>query len=166
MTEGGRILLPWSKSCFVCGEQNPEGLRARLYKVGDVVETEFRPRPAHIGWSGVVHGGLIATVLDELMTWAAIVDRRQAFFAVDFGIRFKAPLVPERPYRVCARVVGARRILDAEGWVEDENGSTLATATGRYFPAPAARLAAFHQEMVWTPECLDLSEVFTGRPND
>ena len=160
MNDPGRIRLPWSKSCFVCGENNPQGLHAAMYKVGDLVEMEFRPRREHIGWNDVVHGGLIATVLDELMTWAAIVDQRQAFFAVDFSVRFKAPLAPETPYRVCARVSGARRILDAEGWVEDAAGTVLSTATGRYFPAPAARLAAMHQEMVWEPGCLDLRDVF------
>ena len=163
MTDPARTRLPWSKSCFVCGESNPEGLRAALYLAGDVVEMEFRPRPAHVGWSQVVHGGIIATVLDELMTWAAIVARRQAFFAVDFGIRFQAPLTPERPYLARARVTGERRILEAEGWVEDAAGKVLSKATGRYFPAPAARTAAFQHEMVWAPGCLDLRDVFGPR---
>ena len=56
--------LPHTRSCFVCGEANPLGLNLRFETDGRIVHTKFRPRPEHAGFRGVVHGGLIATVLD------------------------------------------------------------------------------------------------------
>jgi acyl-coenzyme A thioesterase PaaI-like protein len=161
-----RIRLPWSRSCFVCGEANPQGLRAEIYQVGDLIEMIFTPRRELVGWAEVVHGGLVGTVLDELMTWAAIVRERRAFFAVDFSVRFKAPLPPEKACLVRARVTGSRRqFLETESWVEGVDGTVFARGTGRYFPVPAGQLNAFRHDFVWHPSCLDLREVF-GLPSD
>jgi acyl-coenzyme A thioesterase PaaI-like protein len=155
-----RILLPWSRSCFVCGEANPQGLQARIYKVGDVVEMAFVPRQELVGWSDVVHGGLIGTVLDEVMTWAAIVGGRRGYFAADYAVRMKRPLAPGTECMVRARVVGSRRqILDTEGWVEDQSGVVFASATGRYLPVPPERLAAFRHDFIWRDDALDLRSV-------
>ena len=49
MAPSHRKPLPWSRSCFVCGEDNPLGLRARSFLVGDQVELEFSPRPEYAG---------------------------------------------------------------------------------------------------------------------
>jgi acyl-coenzyme A thioesterase PaaI-like protein len=162
MTSGqsGRILLPWSRSCFVCGEANPQGLHARIYKVGDIVEMEFVPRQELVGWSNVVHGGLIGTVLDEVMTWAAIVGGRRGYFAADYTVRMKKSLAPETACLVRARVNGRRRmIVDTEGWVEDQSGSVVATATGKYMPVPPERLTALGHDFVWGDDILDLRSV-------
>ena len=51
------------------------------------IELAFRPRVEYAGWNAVTHGGLIATVLDEVMTWAAIVESDRACFAADFSVR-------------------------------------------------------------------------------
>jgi acyl-coenzyme A thioesterase PaaI-like protein len=159
-----RTRLPWSRSCFVCGEANPQGLRAEIFHVGDLIEMEFVPRPELVGWRDVVHGGLIGTVLDELMTWAAIVHGRRGYFAADLSVRFKAPLSPGHACLVRARIAGARRqVLDAESWVEDPAGTLFARGSGRYLPMPGADLAGLHSDFVSGPGCLDLSDVFAPR---
>jgi len=159
-----RIRLPWSHSCFVCGDANPQGIHAQIFKVRDLLEMTFVPRREFVGYANVVHGGLVGTVLDELMTWAALVEGRRAFFAADFAVRFKAPLPPEQACIVRARATGSRRqIMTTEAWVESEAGIVFARATGRYLPVPPAQLAGFHQDFVWTPDCLDLRSVFAGQ---
>ncbi|MBN2370944.1 MAG: PaaI family thioesterase [Vicinamibacteria bacterium] len=156
-----RTLLPWSRSCFVCGESNPQGLRARLYQVGDTTELSFVPRPEFAGWSNVVHGGLISTVLDEVMTWAAIVFGRQGYFSAEFNVRLRKPLPPETKCVARARVLGERRrILDAEGRLEGADNTLFATAKGRYLPVPPGKMAEFRHDFVWSEECLDLRSVF------
>src|ERR1041385_3913787 len=60
-------ILPHTRSCFVCGEANPAGLRLRFETDGQVVTARFTPRPEHIGFKQVVHGGIVATLLDEIM---------------------------------------------------------------------------------------------------
>ena len=53
--------------CFGCGDANPIGLRLRYRSEGDRLVTEFTPGEAHQGWPGIVHGGIIATLLYEVM---------------------------------------------------------------------------------------------------
>ena len=53
--------------CFACGSKNPIGLKLEFHFEGDDYVTAFEVRPEHQGWTGIVHGGLLATALDETM---------------------------------------------------------------------------------------------------
>ncbi len=53
--------------CFVCGNNNPIGLKLAFRFEGEEYSTEFEVKPEYQGWMGLVHGGLLATVLDEVM---------------------------------------------------------------------------------------------------
>ena len=53
--------------CFACGERNPIGLKLQFRFEGDDYVTAFEVRPEYQGWAGIAHGGLLATVLDEVM---------------------------------------------------------------------------------------------------
>ena len=54
-------------NCFGCGADNPIGLRLQYRREGDAVVTEFTPGDEHEGWPGIVHGGIITTLLYEVM---------------------------------------------------------------------------------------------------
>ena len=53
--------------CFACGSKNPIGLKLEFHFDGDDYVTAFEVRPEYQGWAGIVHGGLLATALDETM---------------------------------------------------------------------------------------------------
>lgn len=61
----------WNK-CFGCGESNPGGLKMKFKWDGQSAIAEFTPGEMHAGWPGVVHGGLLATMLDEAAGWSAL----------------------------------------------------------------------------------------------
>ena len=55
--------------CFACGAENPHGLRLSGFRrEGDDYVVEFTPQRHHQGWQGITHGGIAATILDEVMT--------------------------------------------------------------------------------------------------
>src|SRR3974390_3387866 len=66
--------LPHTHSCFVCGESNVVGLKLRFQTDGRVVHGRFTPRAEHVGFREVIHGGIISTLLDEIMVWACVVQ--------------------------------------------------------------------------------------------
>jgi len=66
--------LPHTRWCFVCVESNPRGLNLRSETDGRTVQLRFLPRPEHIGFAQTVHGGIVASVLDEVMVWACAVQ--------------------------------------------------------------------------------------------
>jgi acyl-coenzyme A thioesterase PaaI-like protein len=159
-----RILLPWCRSCIVCGEDNPIGLRARCFKVGESVQLPFETRSEYAGWSNVMHGGFIATVLDEVMTWAAILASNKPCFAADFNVRMQETLSANTSCTAVSRLLKARRrIFDVEGSLADVEGRVYARATGRYMPVPHERAAHFRDDFITSDECLDLRHIF-GRP--
>ncbi|BAF60896.1 MAG: PaaI family thioesterase [Pelotomaculum sp.] len=58
---------PDENMCFGCSPQNPVGLKLKFEQDGDVCRSYFIAGPVHQGWRGIVHGGLLATLLDEVM---------------------------------------------------------------------------------------------------
>src|ERR1041385_7818493 len=69
--------LPHTHSCFVCGDSNPIGFNLRAETDGRTVRAHFVFGTGHVGFKNVVHGGLTATLLDEIMTWACAVKTKR-----------------------------------------------------------------------------------------
>jgi uncharacterized protein (TIGR00369 family) len=149
--------LPHTHSCFVCGESNPGGLKLRFQTDGRQVTARFTPRPEHIGFKGVIHGGLLATVLDEIMVWACAVQTRRFAFCAELNVRFVQPLAPGEEAQVTGELVENRRdrIFTARGTVRNLAGQTLAEGTGKYMPIPREQLPPMFAELVGGGEWLE-----------
>ena len=128
--------LPHTKSCFVCGEANPLGLKLRFETDGKIVRAEFTPRPEHTGFKQTVHGGVLATVLDELMSWACAVQTKQWGYCGELNVRFREPARPGSTLIASAEMVENRRgkIFAAKSELRTQDGTVLVTATGKYLP--------------------------------
>jgi uncharacterized protein (TIGR00369 family) len=145
--------LPHTHSCFVCGESNPIGLNLRFETDGHIVRTRFTPRPEHIGFKEVVHGGIIATLLDEIMVWACLAQTKRFAYCAEFTVRFLNPLQPGQETLATAELVANRRdrIFEAKAELHDGAGKLLATATGKYLPVKALELADMSTDLVGDP---------------
>ena len=128
--------LPHTLSCFVCGESNPLGLQLRFHAHGGEVHAEFIPRPEHLGFKGVVHGGLQATVLDEILVWACAVATGRFGYCAELTVRFQRPVRPGEKLSVRARLVENKRdrIHIAEAEIRNESGEICSTGSGKYLP--------------------------------
>jgi uncharacterized protein (TIGR00369 family) len=129
--------LPHTHSCFVCGESNPIGLKLRFETDGHIVQTRFVARPEHVGFRQTVHGGLIATLLDEIMVWACAVGTKRFAFCAELNVRFQNPLRPGEQVLATAELLQNRRgkIFEAKGELRSAAGELLlASATGKYLP--------------------------------
>jgi acyl-coenzyme A thioesterase PaaI-like protein len=128
--------LPHTKSCFVCGESNPLGLKLEFETDRKIVRSVFTPRPEHTGFKQTVHGGVLATVLDEIMSWACAVQTKQWGYCGELTVRFREPARPAQPLIVMAELVENRRgkIFEAKAQLCTQEGTIVATATGKYLP--------------------------------
>jgi uncharacterized protein (TIGR00369 family) len=134
--------LPHTAGCLVCGRQNPHGLKLSLHvdESTGVVSVVFTPRPEHIGFEGIVHGGILATVLDEAMVWAATWAGKRFCVAGEMTVRFRKSAGVGRVLRVEAKVGSSRaRLIQTTGVVADDAGGVIADATGKYVPVPPER---------------------------
>ena len=136
--------LPHTDGCFVCGEANAAGLKLRFTTDGKIVETRFTARADHIGFQQVIHGGIISTVLDEIMVWACAVQTRQFGFCAEMTVRFNHPLRPGTEVIATSELVSNRRgkLFEAKAELRDAQGLLLASATGKYLPIKETELPA------------------------
>ena len=126
-----------------------------------VVELPFEVPESFAGWRTAAHGGLIATVLDEVMTWAAIVGSQKPCYAAEFKVRLLKPLPPGTACVAAARMTQDRkRLFLTEASLKDADGKTLfATAEGRYMAVPKEKMNEFRDDFVSDDTCLDLKDV-------
>lgn len=124
--------LQGTKNCYVCGEDNPAGLKVRfdINESGRTAVGRFLPRKEHEGYENIVHGGVIAAVLDEAMVKLAWHCGIPAVSA-EITVKFKAPAAPGDDLRVFSRIKNAAgRLIEAEATVS-RGPVVVAEATGK-----------------------------------
>ena len=150
------IELPHSKSCFVCGSRNPIGLKLRFQTDGKIVRARFTPEPAHNGFINVIHGGLLATVLDEVMVWGCAVQTKQFSYCAEMTVRYVSPARPGEEIIAEGELVENKRgrILLASGALKREDNSVISTSTGKYVPVKNGEYGLWMADFEGTPEQL------------
>ena len=117
--------------CFVCGEKNAGGLRLRfeIDRENLTLRTTFVPPPTYQGWDGLVHGGIISTLLDEAMAKLSYELGYDAVTAT-LEVRFRTPAPILKPLQVFGEITEVRkRLVRAKARIEKEDGTIVAQAT-------------------------------------
>jgi len=122
--------------CFVCGQRNPFGLHLVFRLDNNTIVAEFQPREEHQGFPGIIHGGIVAAVLDEALGRTSVLAENPEWTMTGrLEVRYRRNV----PYGPLLRVRAAlgtqrRRMLQASGVVtlaEDES-VILAEAQGTF----------------------------------
>lgn len=115
--------------CFACGRGNPIGLRLEFRFVADDYTTTFEVRPEHQGWAGVVHGGLLATVLDETMA-RLLWEKEINAITGRLEVRYHKPVQVGDTVEVRGRITRQRPpIVMTAAEAVGNDGSVVAEAT-------------------------------------
>lgn len=127
--------LPTSRDCFVCGEDNHAGLGTRFYVENDVVKARLEARPHHCGYPNVVHGGVVAAILDETMGWAAARAIKRMCLTAELTVRYVRPAPADLPLTVTTAVTRhSARLAQTTAELADDNGTVYARAEARFIP--------------------------------
>jgi len=135
---------PTSRMCFVCGRENPVGLKLAFYEdhAANQVRAEVMIPDQYQGYPGVVHGGIISTILDEVSGRAVMLEKGDEGLMVTLRMttRFRRPTPTDTPLTVVgwveqvsgvgARVAGEVRLTD--GTVTADCQSLLAEPPERF----------------------------------
>jgi uncharacterized protein (TIGR00369 family) len=145
-----KTYLPNSRDCFVCGEDNRAGLSVRFYIEDGAVKTRWRARDHHCGYRNVVHGGVVAAVLDECMGWAAARAVKRLCLTGDLTVRYLKRIPDDRDMIVCAQVVKpTKRLVYVEATLVDEHGVPFARAHGRFVPLSVQETLAVDDRLLY-----------------
>jgi uncharacterized protein (TIGR00369 family) len=110
--------VSFSEKCFVCGKNNPDGLHLAIHRDNEekAAWAEIAVPEKFCGWEGIIHGGIISTLLDEIMAYSAFTHDEKGVTG-EISVRFRKPMPSNKTVRV-------------EGCVESERGRILCT-TGK-----------------------------------
>jgi len=127
-------------NCFACGQLNASGLHLQLHVNEDRCWTEITLSDRFEGWQGIAHGGILSTILDEVMAWS-LVAADQIGVTARLEVEFKRPVPIGRAIYAEAWIVDQRRRrFDVTGRIQDpETGETLAEARAVYLAASPER---------------------------
>lgn len=142
-----------SRMCFVCGLKNDFGLHASFYEVeGGQLVALFTPCEQHQSYPGRMHGGLAATILDETIGRALMIQTDQAWgVTVEFTARYKQPVPLDVELKVVGRVTrDSRRLFEGTGEILLPDGSVAVEGAGKYIKLPLDEIADFdYDEQEW-----------------
>lgn len=138
-TDGFRFEFA-AHNCFACGTLNAHGLHLGLHLEPGRAWTEVTLEQRFEGWEGIAHGGIVTTILDEVMAWSLVASDT-------WGVTARIAVEFRRPVPVGTRIRGEgwitesrRRVVDtAARLLDTATGNELATATGTYVAASEAR---------------------------
>jgi acyl-coenzyme A thioesterase PaaI-like protein len=149
-------------NCFACGTLNTNGLGLLVHIEPGRSWVELDLDRRFEGWERIAHGGIVCTILDEVMAWALVGDDDWGVTA-RISVDFKKPVPLGTPLRADGRITRSRRrLVDTEArLVDSTTGVDLATATGVYVAADAARKRELQERYGFRR--LDASPGETGR---
>ena len=138
--EGTKEEMPWTplpradKACFGCGTDNIHGLGMTFESDGQKVRSQVMVHPHFRGWSNLVHGGVLATILDEVMSWTVIHLTGKLMLTKGMTIAFK------KPVRIGARLTAVGHIIERKderrvrvaAVIRDEQGSVCVRSEGDF----------------------------------
>lgn len=133
--EGAKKLPDLENSyCFGCGPSNEHGLKMQFYSDGTSVFSWFTVPEHYCGWKNLVHGGVISTLLDEIMGRAMFYLLRNLGMTRKISIDFLKPVVIGTEIKVQGRILEVKNTREAmiEGILSNVNGEVCAKAEGYY----------------------------------
>jgi len=125
--------LPGYTNCFVCGKSNPIGLNIVFFRDQDKIKAEFIPESKHQGFKGIVHGGILFSILDEIMGRTAIITRSVMTMTVEINIKYrKKAQIGEKIFFTAHMTQDLGRMIEAQAEARLVDGTLLTEAKGKF----------------------------------
>lgn len=148
--DGERIEIPkvQGQGCFACGTANPIGLHLSFYRSGNTVCSDITLGKHYEGWQNMAHGGIISTLVDEVMSWAVMVFLKSFFVTRKMDLKYIRPVPIGVPLTVRARVLDSSQLpkVRAQGEIRDPKGSLFVRSSAEFVLVPGNGLASVSEE--------------------
>lgn len=123
-----------ARNCFVCGSENPRGLKIPYYFDGERVKAEFVPGADLCGFDRIVHGGIVFSLADEAMMHLIWASGLRAVTA-EVTMRYHGYAKVDERIQLTAEFENITdRLIKAKCALLDEDGRKIATARGKFLP--------------------------------
>ncbi len=122
------------RECFACGWENPYGLQMTFESNGEQLRSGLTVKERFRGWSNLVHGGILSTILDEMMSWTAIHLTQRFILTKGMNVSFKKPVKIETPLIISGYIKerNSDRKARVVAEIRDEAGDVCALSEGEF----------------------------------
>lgn len=128
------LVFPDDGGCFGCSPTNPDGLHLRFRRAGDEIYVRYTVPERFHGAPGIAHGGIVATLLDEISCVVAVFVLDRHVVTGELSVRYERPVPVEAPLELTARATDCAHpryaVIEAE---VRRDGTRLARSTGKFF---------------------------------
>ena len=119
--------------CFGCGRNNPIGLKLEFQRNGNEISARFTTQEHHQGWPGVVHGGIVAAIIDEAMGYATHFAGLNCLTG-KMEIKLKSPAPVGQPLVISSSVEkSSRRLIGTQARISLSDGTLVAEGKATHF---------------------------------
>ena len=124
--------------CFGCSPNNEIGLKMSFYEDGEYIKCDWQPQERFQGYGSILHGGVIATAMDEIASWYIMTQLKTAGVTYQLNTKYKAPVYTDKgPIQLRARLKEQnRRIADIDVKLFDFEGNLCSEGIVGYFVFP------------------------------
>jgi uncharacterized protein (TIGR00369 family) len=138
------IEKPQGHYCFACGTANPIGLNLKFYRVGDTVCSDITLGKYHEGWEDIAHGGIISTLLDEVMSWAIMYAKKTFIVTRKMDIKYVRNVSIGTPLTVTGQLVddASPPKIRAKAEIRDQEGRLLVRSNGEFVALPEEKFSS------------------------
>lgn len=125
-------------NCFGCSPFNEIGLQLDFWENGEEMLAKWQPRKSLEGWSDVVHGGIQASLIDELAGWIVLIKMKTAGVTSELNVRYLKPVnISKGEITVSGKVIAVdKKLATIQVELLDGEGQKCATANVVYFCFP------------------------------
>ena len=145
MNEDERISIEklQGHNCFACGTANPIGLNLQFYNLGNEVCSEITLGKNHEGWENMAHGGIVSTLLDEVMSWTIIYFKKVFLVTRKMDIKYIRPVLIGAPLTVKGKVLDDSEPprIKARAEIRDNEGHLLVKSSAEFVEVSGEKLS-------------------------
>lgn len=122
--------------CFACGSDNPIGLKLEFKEENDKYITEFTPGPEHQSYNGMVHGGIISTLLDEVMGRYINIKTGKNAFTARLEVRYRHHTPINQPLKIVGSIERKKgRLYEMKAVIQLPDGNVTAEGKAKILVA-------------------------------
>lgn len=121
--------------CFGCSPDNPIGLKLQFMEEGEDIVAFWEPGEHYQGWNNILHGGIQASLLDEIGSWFVFARLKKGCVTSHLDIKYRRPVPTNQgPLSLRAKLKQAHsRIIDVEVSLFGPDGKLCSGGVASYF---------------------------------
>ena len=137
--------------CYGCDPNSPQGLRMEFYENGDEIVSVWHPRPEYQGWVNTLHGGIQATLADEISSWVVFRKFQTSGVTSKMEVRYHKPIHTTDDHIVLRASVRRQRrnIVEIEVRIYDRHEVLCTEAVCVYFLFPPDKVRYLLHNMLF-----------------